>query len=108
MRLHACHGVLKQERTVGNDYVVNVSVDYPFEPALESDDVSDTLNYSLLAEIVKREMALPSNLLEHVAGRIARAVTSQFPLTESVTVDIRKIAPPFSADCDGAGVRIKI
>ena len=63
MRLHACHGVLKQERTVGNDYVVNVSVDYPFEPALESDDVSDTLNYSL---------------------------------------------PPFSADCDGAGVRIKI
>ena len=96
----------KQERNVGNDYIVNVSVQYPLEQACDSDDVNDTLNYASLADIVKEEMIVPSNLLEHVAQRIGKSIFAQFPLTESATIDIKKIAPPFSVDCDGAGVRI--
>ena len=108
MRLHAFHGVLEQERRVGNDYVVNVSVDYPLHEACQSDDVRDTLNYAVLADIVKEQMNVPSSLLEHVAKRIADAVMTKFPLAETVTIDIRKVAPPMSADCDGAGVRVVV
>lgn len=106
MRLHAFHGVLEQERRVGNDYVVNVSVDYPLHEACQSDDVRDTLNYAVLADIVKEQMSVPCNLVEYVARRIADAIMTTFPLTEAVTIDIRKVAPPMSADCDGAGVMI--
>ena len=106
LRLHAYHGVGEQEHHVGNDYVINVNVEYPIGTACLSDDVNDTLNYAVLADIVKTEMSVPSKLLEHVAYRIWEAVLSRFPLTESATIDIKKIAPPFSADCDGAGVRI--
>lgn len=108
MLVHAYHGVLEQERRVGNDYVVNVRVKYPLDKACESDDVNDTLNYSELANIVTQEMAVSSSLLEHVAKRICMAVINEFPLTESVMIDIKKTAPPMSADCDGAGVRITI
>ena len=108
MRLYAYHGVMEQERRVGNEYVVNVCVDYPLEKACETDDVNDTLNYSVLAHIVKQEMSQPSNLLEHVARRIADSVISSFPLTEAVTIDIKKVAPPIAADMDGAGIRIQI
>lgn len=108
LRIRACHGVLEQERKVGNDYVVNVVVDYPLDKACESDDVNDTLNYAGLAAIVRREMEVNSNLLEHVARRIADAVLAGFPVTEAVEVDLMKVAPPMSADCDGAGVRIKV
>ena len=107
MRLHAFHGVNKQERVVGNDYVVNLCVDYPLEQACDSDDVSDTLNYATLVDIVKQEMQQPSNLLEHVAGRIARAVFAMHAKAEAVTVDIRKVAAPMSADFAGAGVRLR-
>ena len=107
MRLHAFHGVNEQERVVGNDYVVNLCVDYPLEQACTSDDVSDTLNYATLVDIVKQEMQQPSNLLEHVAGRIARAVFAMHAKAEAVTVDIRKIAAPMSADFAGAGVRLR-
>ncbi len=107
MSLHAYHGVLEQERRVGNDYVINITVDYPFMDACDSDDVSDTLNYANLAELIKREMAIQSNLLEHVAHRICRAIYREFPRTECVEIDIRKIAPPMPADCAGAGVRLK-
>ena len=106
MRLHAFHGVLEQERRVGNDYVVNVSVDYPPHEACQSDDVRDTVNYAVLADIVKEQMSVPSNLVEYVARRIADAIMTTFPLTEAVTIDIRTVAPPMSADCDGAGVMI--
>ena len=108
LRFHAFHGVQKQERNVGNDYIVNVSVQYPFEEACHSDDVNDTLNYAILADIVKMEMLIPSNLLEHVAQRIGNSIFAHFPQTESATIDIKKVAPPFSADCDGAGIRISM
>ena len=106
LRLHAYHGVGELEHNVGNDYVINVSVEYPIDTACHSDNVNDTLNYAILADIVKTEMSVPSKLLEHVAYRIWESLISRFPLTESATIDIKKVAPPFSADCDGAGVRI--
>ena len=108
MRLHAFHGVLPQERVVGNDYVINVVVDYPFEAACLSDDVADTLNYAELAEVIKQEMAVQSNLLEHVAHRICTAIIRQFPKTRKVSIDLRKVTPPMSVDCSGAGVRVQI
>ena len=70
VRLYAFHGVLEQERQVGGEYSVSICVDYNIEQATLSDNVNDTLNYALLLDIIKREMAIPSNLLEHVAGRI--------------------------------------
>ena len=108
MRLHAFHGVLPQERTIGNDYVINVTVDYPWRHAAESDDVCDTLNYAVLANIIKQEMAAPSNLLEHVAMRIANSVKAKFALTSAISIDIRKIAPPISYVTEGCGVTLKM
>jgi dihydroneopterin aldolase len=73
---------------------------------MESDDVADTLNYAELCQIVKREMAVPSKLLEHVAGRIGRAVFEAFPEATALELSLTKINPPMGADCDGAGVEL--
>ena len=42
LKFHAFHGVMPQERTVGNQYVVNLSAEYPIEQAMENDDVAHT------------------------------------------------------------------
>lgn len=106
MRLHAYHGVMPQERTVGNDYVLSIRVGYPWTEAARTDDVGKTINYALLADVIKREMMIPSNLVETVAQRIADAVHDGFPGTTSVRLRLTKIVPPMSHDCDGAGVEI--
>lgn len=106
LRIHAYHGVMLQERTVGNDYVVNLSVAYPWQEAMATDDVGDTLNYAELSDVVKKEMSVPSNLLEHVAGRIAKAIGNRFPKATSLRLRITKVAPPMHTDCDGAGVEL--
>ena len=79
VRFHAFHGVLPQEKSVGADFVVNLRLGYDISSAMESDNVMETLNYSQVYEAVKQEMATPSNLLEHVAGRIVKSLNDHFP-----------------------------
>lgn len=108
VRLYAFHGVLGQERRVGGEYSVSMRVHYNIYKAMESDDVADTLNYAQLLDIVKREMARPSNLLEHVVGRIGRAVFKDFPQAESIDLTLIKLNPPMGADSAGAGVSVHL
>ena len=108
VRFYAFHGVMAQERQVGGEFLLSLRVGYPIDKAMESDDVKDTLNYATLFDIAKREMDIPSQLLEHVAGRIVKAITTAFPEVTSIDLELTKQNPPMGADCDGAGVIIKL
>lgn len=106
LRMHAFHGVLEQEKTVGNDYIVSVTMEYPLENACQTDNLDDTINYATVADTVVEEMKIPSKLVEHVAGRIVRRLKSLFPATSMVRVNVKKVAPPMPYDMNGAGVEI--
>ncbi len=108
VRFQAFHGVMPQEKRVGGSFLVDLRVGYPLAVAMQTDEVADTLNYAELYEIVEREMAIPSRLLEHVAGRIATAVKAAFPQTQSIDLVVTKQNPPMGADCDGAAVEIHL
>ena len=87
LRFHAYHGVLPQERLTG-------------------EDVNDTLNYAEVYQLVSQEMAVPSGLIEHVAGRIGDRLFRLFPKIEKVELKIIKQNPPMGADGDGAGIEV--
>ncbi len=106
VRFHAFHGVLPQEGIVGNDYLVNLVVDYDFSSAMKTDELQGTLNYAEVYQKVREEMAVPSKLLEHVAGRIAHRLFSDFPEIQKLQLSITKVNPPMGADSDGAGVEV--
>lgn len=106
LKFHAFHGVLPQERLTGNDYMVDLSIKYDVLGALTSDDVNDTLNYAEVFQLVAQEMAVPSALLERVAGRIGDRLFRRYPGIEEVELKIVKQNPPMGADCKGAGVDI--
>jgi dihydroneopterin aldolase len=108
MHFYAYHGVLPQERIVGGDYTVSVVVETDVTAAIATDDVGQTLNYAALYEVVKREMLIPSNLLEHVAARIGKAVMDNFPQVQALDLTVTKQNPPMGADCQGAGVKLHI
>ena len=108
LRVRAFHGVLPQEQTVGGDFLVTLRIGYPWQRAMESDDVADTLDYAAVYRLVQREMAVPSQLLEHVAGRIVQALLRDFPQITSVDLWLTKVVPPMGADCEGAGVELHL
>ena len=106
LRIYAYHGVMPQERLVGGDYTVSLRVAVDMKNASLSDKMEDTVSYAALKDVVVEEMAIPSSLLEHVAGRIARRVCAEFPSVGEVEVEIVKLNPPMGGDCDGAGVSL--
>ena len=108
MRFYAYHGVLPQERVVGGDYTVSVEVDVDTTAAMEHDVVDVTLNYAELYEVVQHEMLTPSDLLEHLAGRIGKAIMTAFPQVKAVDLTVMKDNPPMGADCKGAGIKLHI
>ena len=108
MRFYAYHGVLPQERVVGGDYTVSVEVDVDVTSAIEHDVVDVTLNYAELYEVVQHEMLTPSDLLEHLAGRIGKAIMTAFPQVKAVDLIVMKDNPPMGADCKGAGIKLHI
>lgn len=108
LSIYAYHGVLPQERTEGNDYLVNIEVSVSHAlPGVFTDKVDDTINYATLVDIARSEMAVPSDLLEHVAGRIASRICDTFADFDEGSVAITKTRPPYPCDSDGATVTLK-
>lgn len=108
LRFHAFHGVMPQERLTGNDYRVDLKIDFPLEKAVGSDDVNDTLNYATVYTAVKEEMDIPTQLIERVAYRIADRLFRTFKVINEVEIKVEKCNPPMGADCEGAGVELHL
>lgn len=106
LRLEAFHGVMPQERRVGNLFEVSLRLEYDMEQAAQTDDVAFALNYAEVCQVVKEVMASPSNLLENVALRMRDALRERFPQLLSGVVTITKPTPPMGLQLDGCSVAL--
>jgi dihydroneopterin aldolase len=107
MVFHAFHGVMEQERKVGNSFRVDLKLYLNLSKAAQSDNLDDTLNYADVYDLVKDEMTKPANLLEHVAGRIVQRIKQTFPKVKKVKIRLAKANPPISGEIEEAAVVIK-
>jgi len=106
MLFYACHGVMEQERIAGNTFRVDLKLYLDLSKAIESDKLEDTLNYADVFSLVKDEMAIPSNLIEHVAGRIVQRIKQKYPCVSKITIRLAKINPPIEGEIQEAAVII--
>ena len=106
LRLYAYHGVMEQERKIGAGFIIDCEVETDFTTAIDTDRLDGTISYADIFATIKREMSQPSKLVEHAAGRIAKAILRDHPAAHSVRLRLLKKNPPMGADCQGAGVEI--
>lgn len=114
---HALHGWFPQEKAVGNEFSVDLSVlvDVDSSVARAAGTVSDgeieelcaTVSYADLYEEVAEAMRTPRRLIETVAADIARKVLSRFPKIRGGEVKITKIHPPIPRMEGSASVKLK-
>ena len=98
MRFYAYHVVLPQERQVGNYFTVEIEVWADVSKSLTTDALEDTLSYADLYTVIQEEMTLPSKLLEHVVGRIARRLFASFAQIDRIIISLKKDNPPFPGE----------
>lgn len=97
MKIYAHHGVLNREKTVGN--VFEISLKLVTEIATEAykdDQISGTINYASIIDLVKQEAIIPSQLLENVSYRIKTAILKKFPAIIHGSINVAKLLPPIS------------
>ena len=107
IKIYAYHGVLPEEKILGTYYIVNAEIVADISKAAETDDLNDTISYALINDIIHAEMKIPSELLEHVAGRIIKKIKSEFAQVQKVKVKITKTKPPMKGEMEGVSIVLK-
>ena len=106
LEFHAYHGVYPHERSSGNKFEVDIEVETRFSASAFNDDLSGTINYEELYDLIRQEMEKPSKLLETVGHAIAVRTLDTFPSAMAVEVNISKFNPPIGGVCRKASVSV--
>src|SRR5437016_517914 len=69
LRFYSFHGLHEEERVLGNEYEVNVSISIEAKERIVS--LEQTVNYVAVYKIIQQQMEKPNLLLEQVAHELA-------------------------------------
>jgi 7,8-dihydroneopterin aldolase/epimerase/oxygenase len=104
LRFHAFHGLYPEEQKTGNEFEVDLAVEYS-SPAEIITAIEDTINYVSLHTIIKRAMQQPVHLLETLAMEIVEQIHQSYPEIINATISIQKLHPPVEQFTGSVGVR---
>jgi len=97
----AYHGCFSEEKIIGNRFIVQLKVTTDVSKVCKSDNINDALNYQTLFDLVKEQMKMTSNLLEHVCARILDSIYEHFgDEIINATVTVSKCNPPLGGKLD--------
>lgn len=107
LEFQANHGWSAAERKSARRFQVDVDLDVPIARAVESDRLTDTVNYhDVCAMIVELGQSGPNRLLESIAGKMLAALRDKFPQAR-VTLELRKLHPPCPGNPSHTSVRLQ-
>jgi dihydroneopterin aldolase len=94
MEFYSYHGCFKEEKEIGTHFIVDFYFRNDTCRAEITDDLKETVSYLDVYQLIKKEMEISSDLLEHVARRILKSVFFEFETIEWAQVKIQKMNPP--------------
>jgi len=107
MEFYAYHGHFEVEKVVGNRFLVDLKIEADLSKAGQTDKLADTLDYQKAYLVVKEEMAVSSDLLEHVCQRIISRIKIKFPEVQKATVKVSKMNPPMGGQIEKVSVTME-
>jgi len=105
MQFYGHHGVDAAERDLGGRFAFDIELVADLTRAGESDDLSHTVDYKAVYDLVARIQRRGFNLLESLAHNIAHEILTAFEV-EEVTVRARKQSVPLGGLIDYAEVEL--
>ncbi|MBU4451029.1 MAG: 2-amino-4-hydroxy-6-hydroxymethyldihydropteridine diphosphokinase [Actinobacteria bacterium] len=113
LKLFGYHGVKQEEKTSGQNFLFNISIDIAkdsFEKdGFYQDNILDTVNYSEIITLIKEINSKNRfNLLETFSEVLAEKIISYSPLILKVKVRIEKISPPIKESIGSVGVELEL
>lgn len=107
MKFYGRHGVLPQERELGQRFEVDLELYLELGPAGRTDDLNSTVSYADVYNAVEKMVTGPSfKLIEAVAEQIASDILKTFPV-RGVKVRVQKPGAPVPGSFDYMAVEIE-
>lgn len=106
MQFYGYHGCLEHEKKDGNWFRVDLAYDYDMRNAARTDDLQYAVDYSEIYAIIRDEMGVPANLLEHLASRMLNRITDRFPMIEYAELTVTKMNPPLDGRVESSSVTV--
>ena len=91
-----------------SEYTVNAVVEVDTGIAEKSDNLENTVDYVSIYSVLKKEMDVPSKLLETVLERIIKGIKNIDENIVTVEVSIKKLSPPIGGNVDSVELRKKV
>ena len=105
LKFYSFHGFHDEERVIGNEYQVNVSV--MIKPVEKISSIQQTVNYVTIYEAIKKRMQIPSLLLETLVEEMTEQIKTLDTNIKSINISIRKMHPPIKGIEGSVGVEYK-
>ena len=107
MTFYGYHGVDVEERRLGGKFSLDVEMYLDLRPAGESDDLTRTVDYKAVYDLVRRvHDGTHYRLLEALAEGVAGAILAEFAV-EEVVLRVRKHSVPLQGLIDYTEVEIR-
>ncbi|WP_374948187.1 dihydroneopterin aldolase [Mucilaginibacter sp.] len=102
----AYHGFYPEEQILGTRFFTDVTVQFPNQGDLKHDQIGNTVDYEVLYQIIKEEMANPRKLIETVVKAILDKIVAKFPFITNADVTLKKMNPALSGPVKNSAVTI--
>ena len=108
LEVYAYHGVNPEEKTDGQNFIINAELFVDLSAPCETDDLNDTVNYSKVIKLITRIMTSEKyNLIEHAAQKTADGLLAEFDRIQKVKLTLKKPDAPIKADFNFVAVEIE-
>ena len=93
LHFFAFHGILEEEKIIGNEYVVNVSLEFHENEEVIT-HINETINYESVYLLIRQRMSIPTSLLETIVMETGNQIHTEYPDLKSILISIKKMHPP--------------
>lgn len=103
----AYHGVLKEEKVLGQKFLISIDLSLDLTRAARSKNLTDTVSYADVVSFVETEFTRESfDLIETAADELARKILFNFDLVDDVKILVKKPWAPIHSPMDTVAVEV--
>ncbi len=108
MCFYGYHGVLPEEKRLGQKFFLDAELYLPLQKAGQTDQLDDTVSYAAVYETIRDIVTKEKfNLLEALGERICREILLGYPPVQKITLKIRKPNAPIAGAFEFVGIEIE-
>ena len=107
LEVYAYHGVFKEEKTLGQSFLISLELFLSLREAGITDDLTKTVHYGELCHLVEEEFKKESyDLIEKATEKLAEFILLKYDLVKRIKVKVKKPWAPIGKPLKYAAVEV--